>query len=108
MKIYDGDYPTFYHRFRAFGVASLWLMAMAIATGVMDQLPQGSCYYLTADAMSSLYKSPVSHYSKIPDSCKIANGMVVMVIIGGLITIYVVTIRKSHPSEELNNPGWFV
>lgn len=75
-------------------------MVAAIATGVMDQLGQGSCYYIGSAALSSdAHTSPEQHYFDLPDSCKIAHGMVILVIVGGFITVYLVSIRDSDPGH---------
>jgi hypothetical protein len=75
-------------------------MAMAIATGVVDQLPQGTCRYIGLPDVTSAYKYPDENYESLPDSCKISFGMIVLVIGGGLTAAFLVSIRPSIAGDQ--------
>lgn len=76
---------------------SLGFMVLAIATGVMDQLGRGLFFYTGAHRdVSSAIKNPDEQYGRLPDACKTANGMVLLVILGGLITAFLVSIRSNR------------
>jgi hypothetical protein len=88
---------------RSCGMISFGLIVLAIATGVMNQLPQGQCFYQTTDyrVYPSLYKYPINHYDDIPNSCKLAHGLVVAVIIAALSVAAMVSLRPSRNLLEL-------
>ena len=79
-------------------------MAMAIATGVVDQLPQGTCRYIGLPDVTSAYKYPDENYESLPDSCKISFGMIVLVIGGGLTAALLVSIRPHYSTSVKVEP----
>jgi len=89
--------------FRFLGVTSSVLIACAIASGVMDQLGQGSCYYLITDSISaSIYKNPVNYYNDIPGACKVAHGAVILVLISTACIGIAVALRPPSKKPTFN------
>ena len=101
------------------GLTAFGLTCLTILTGIMDQLPEGSCYYITGSTEYNADYNPGSNiaytimniisietgiagnYSMLPTACQIANGLGVTVVFASLMTISSV-IYRSPPEEEVN------
>ncbi len=68
---------------------SLLTLAVTILTGVMDQLPQGSCN----PNITTYQQGAGQKYSEIPGSCKIAYGMATFVLIASIISMFGIAFR---------------
>lgn len=92
MAVLTAWYPTFVvrqsinlrHHHRKIGGAALFLTAAAVVTGIMNQLPQGQCYYHpTDDTVQAAYDlDPSGNYPLQSRSCQIALGLGITVILG--------------------------
>jgi hypothetical protein len=71
------------------GLACLFLTAMCVLTGVMDQLPQGLC-----NATSSVHiADAAASYPHTPDSCRVANGLSMVTLIATVLGFFIVMYR---------------
>jgi hypothetical protein len=111
------------HKF--LGVIALLLAALAVNTGIMEQLPRGTCSYQLADGAeyqkdydpagefllvfrpfcrwdrrnSALIFPSTENYRYIPLSCKIANGLGIAVIASAVFAVLTVLVRN------ISSPG---
>lgn len=72
---------------RILGLATVVCTAIAVLTGVMDQLPNGTCFY-TGVVPGATYEpdlNPAGHFNWLPDACKIANGVGISVTVSLLL-----------------------
>jgi cytochrome b-561 len=78
------------------GVGALLLTVGAIQTGIMDQLPYSSCYFLVS---SSDVSTTYINYEKLPRSCKIGNGIGIAVIITASCLLLTVSLRGYQKNQ---------
>lgn len=79
---------------RGAGMATFGLIVLAITTGIMSQLQLGSCFYLNiASITPSIYRYPGEHYYDLPGSCKIGNGIGILVVAAAIGVAILVSIR---------------
>ncbi len=71
------------------GILALFMTTMSIVSGVMDQLPQGSCN----PNINNYEQDAGKYYAEIPGSCKVAYGMVMFVLIASIISMFGVAFR---------------
>jgi hypothetical protein len=76
---------------RVIGFCSVGLSAIAIATGVMNVLPIGLCYYTTTFDQPDL--NPSHNYYMLPDGCKIGNGLVITILAAVMCLLAAVYMR---------------
>ena len=77
---------------RIIGSSALVLTTGAILTGIMDYLPYGACFYILSSQQLQEEKDtdPAENYAYLPDACKIANGLGIVVVVScmfGIISI---------------------
>lgn len=80
---------------RILGASSIGLSLAAVLTGIMDQLPQGSCNYTNYNN-PFIDSNPAQNYGYLPDACKIAFGLGVAAVTGGIFTSVVVFNRHVY------------
>jgi hypothetical protein len=88
--------PLLSHKF--LGVVALLLSVTAICTGVMDQLSRGSCSYALPENKYTYEKDydPAEHYSQVPTSCKIGNGLGIAAVVTGIFTVMLILVRNGE------------
>ena len=96
---------------KTLGTLALMMTTMSILTGVMDQLPVGSCFP-NLPAGVTYEQDAGQYYSQLPGSCKIAYGMAVFVFIATLISFIGIAFRgdsfgflKGKHEKSLTQPG---
>lgn len=86
---------------QALGFSALGFTILSIETGIMDQLGQGSCNYLYDSTITfGADVNPSDNYSQLPDACKIANGLGVIVAISGVFVVLAMSLRP--PPDDVS------
>eukprot|EP01038_Epipyxis_sp_PR26KG_P015376 gene15376-20729_t len=89
---------------RHIGMISYGLSAIAVVTGIINQLPTSSCYYNISSGESySKDTNPADHYVEIPLSCRIANGLGLTVTATAILVALTVVTRNSFYRTNNNN-----
>jgi hypothetical protein len=105
LTIYFPDSPlrrAFDLRFahKHLGVVAAWMTYAAIATGVVNYMPESSCYYPLSGDEKYNTDAAVT-YAKMSYGCRIANGISITVMIASILLILSIMYRKDEPI----NPG---
>ena len=80
------------------GLTSVALSAMAVVTGIDNQLGQGACNYI--GYQYGVYKAdadPAGNYHSLPQACRIANGLGVCVLLATISMFIAVGLRNYSP-----------
>ena len=75
------------------------LSAMAVLTGIANQLAQGACNYI--GYRYGAYKAdadPADNYPTLPQACRIANGLGVCVMLATISMFVAVGLRNYSPA----------
>lgn len=80
---------------RKLGLIALLLTALAILTGISNQLGRATCAYVDEGGAES-------GYSSMPDSCKIANGLGISVIIASILAVFAAIHRKPSTGKVID------
>ena len=75
------------------GQIALFLTALTVLTGINDQLSSSACYYVDVTLLGPDI-NPASNYYAMPDACKIANTMGVLVSISTAVAFVAMYYRK--------------
>ena len=86
-----------YHQ--VIGLAALSLCVIAIATGINNELGQGQCWYVPAATTPFVDINPAQNYMKMPNACKLANGLGVVVFLSFWFIGLSVYIRNHHMNK---------
>ena len=73
------------------GLTAFGLTLVTIISGIMDQLVEGSCFYTNQSV-----NNPIRNYPNLPDACKIANGLGIVVTITTILVFITVLIRHTN------------
>lgn len=71
------------------GILALVMTTMSIWTGVMDQLPQGSCN----PSLTTYEQDAGQYYAELPGSCKTAYGMAMFVLVASILSMFGIAYR---------------
>jgi hypothetical protein len=75
-----------------FGAMTLFVSAMAVQSGIAEEA--SSCYY----EVTSAEWNPAKHYHRLPDGCKLSNGIGIMVLLAVLFCAYALLGPSRDPS----------
>jgi len=88
---------------KRFGLVAFGLTTVAVLTGITNQLAPAACWYKDTGAhMGSADADPARHYHELPTSCKVANGLGILVTITALMVVSAVILRGQVDSEKKN------
>lgn len=88
---------------RSLGLSGVALTSAAILTGIMDYLPQGSCYY---NNINSPYVdfNPAKNYGAMPTACKLANGLGASAVIAVIFLFIALMNRHKYKLDKVEPP----
>lgn len=94
---------------RNFAVLSVLLCVIAVTTGFMDHLSEGLCFYkLESNEIYGEIKDSADHYKAMPESCKVAYGSCVAIVVAVVLAMWAVMNRGGgvmihhHDEDELD------
>ena len=89
---------------RIIGSSALAISAGAILTGIMDYKPYGTCFYILSDpTISTKDTDSAENYEYLPDSCKIAHGLGILVVIASMFGIASIVVRASMKKDNASS-----
>jgi hypothetical protein len=96
---------------RAGGLISLALSVAAVVTGVVNRLPDGTCYYTPDPGVYIPDPNPADLYKYLPNACKVANGLGISVIFAAGMLLAAVNLRRREPpgaddENEVSITNW--
>jgi hypothetical protein len=80
----------FVHKF--LGLSCFAFTVAACVTGIMEQIGRGGCSYIGVD-LTEVEDNPAVHYSNLPNACKIANGLGVLIVMAASVAVLAVASR---------------
>lgn len=92
---------------KTIGLMALWMTTMSVLTGIMDQI---SCYVSLPPGAQDY--DPAMYYTDLSESCKVANGLGVVVMVSTILVYLGITYRgdsfgftkkkaSAEPAKEL-------
>jgi hypothetical protein len=92
------------HHHRKLGGFAMIMSVAAVLTGIMNQLPQGTCYYIVKDNDESAEfdVDSADQYHRIPQACKLALGLGICVIFALIFTLAAAFDRDHHNTTTAN------
>ena len=79
---------------KCIGMTAFGLTLVTIVSGIMDELGEGACDYVTSTIYNTDY-NPAQNYNMLPDACRIANGLGIVVTFGTVLTFITVLNRNT-------------
>lgn len=71
----------------------------AIIAGIMNQLPQGACFYDVNSPFQADF-DPAENYPYVRGSCQIAHGLGIAVIVAAVFCVLAVTLREKFKGRS--------
>mmetsp|Transcript_12408 Transcript_12408/g.11242 ORF Transcript_12408/g.11242 Transcript_12408/m.11242 type:complete len:476 (+) Transcript_12408:39-1466(+) len=87
---------------RLIGLSAFGCALLATVTGIMAQYGRAGCYYNNTDNLDyEADKNPADNYRLIPNSCKLANGIGIVVSFIGFFMFLMVYFRSKIDQSEI-------